>query len=153
MVIYTLLSFFFIKQNSTFAHIYDLWILTSSLNMSCYFGHCCQQRRLKRNSGISMGTGRLFRFVALSSILINKWEALVRTERHRYDFFVDVVKGKRTDLFSIRQEHKHGRSEENNRMFCASDEAGDTVWVCNHEVAFLSQVLGIVIPACLKKMI
>lgn len=62
-----------------------------------------------------MGTGRCFRFVevSMSNILINKWEVIVRTKR-QWVFFLHRGGGeKRKDLW-MRDEHEHGKSEENN---------------------------------------
>lgn len=62
-----------------------------------------------------MGTGRCFRFVevSMSNMLINKWEVIVRTKRHWVLFLHRGGGGKRKDLW-MRDEHEHGKSEENN---------------------------------------
>lgn len=60
------------------------------------------------------GNRETFQICSSVEYIGNKWEVLVRTKRHRYDCFIEVVKGKRTVLFLMREEHEHGENEESN---------------------------------------
>lgn len=76
----------------------------------------------------------------MSNILINKWEVIVRTKR-QWVFFLHRGGGeKRKDLW-MRDEHEHGKSEENNGMFCVKEIVGNKVY--NPEVTFHIYLLSI----------